>query len=163
MIDTVLIPADRIGVIKNKKAKKEIEDTLKVKIKFSGNLVEIEGRGLELYRAKLIAKAIGRGFSPERAFRLFDEEQLLDIIELKEFSEKRAATIKSRIIGRKGRAREEIENATGAAVSVYGKTVSLIGKWEEVNQAKEAILMILQGSRHASVYKYLEKIRKRVV
>ena len=49
-------------------------------------------------------------------------------------------------------------------MAVYGKTVSLIGKLENIMIAKEAIEMILNGSRHKSVYSFLEnKKRERKV
>ena len=60
MIETVLVPKDRIGVIKSKKAKKELEDMLNIKLSFDDNLVVINGEGLELFKAKSIVKAIGR-------------------------------------------------------------------------------------------------------
>jgi len=47
-------------------------------------------------------------------------------------------------------------------ISIYGKTVSLIGKIENVQMAKEAINMILEGSRQKSVYAYLEKMHDKL-
>ena len=41
-------------------------------------------------------------------------------------------------------------------MAVYGKTVSLIGEMDNIMIAKEAIEMILNGSRHKSVYGFLE-------
>ena len=41
-------------------------------------------------------------------------------------------------------------------MAVYGKTVSLIGEMDNIMVAKEAIEMILNGSRHKSVYGFLE-------
>ena len=41
-------------------------------------------------------------------------------------------------------------------MAIYGKTVSLIGELENVMVAKEAVEMILNGSRHKSVYAFLE-------
>jgi ribosomal RNA assembly protein len=41
-------------------------------------------------------------------------------------------------------------------IAIYGKTVSLIGELENVMVAREAVEMILKGSRHKSVYSFLE-------
>ena len=41
-------------------------------------------------------------------------------------------------------------------MAVYGKTVSIIGEMDNIMIAKEAIEMILNGSRHKSVYGFLE-------
>ncbi len=64
---------------------------------------------------------------------------------------------KGRIIGREGRTRQIIKEMTGVDISIYGKTVSLIGNIESVMIAKEAVEMLLSGSRHKSVYSFLEK------
>ena len=153
MKEIVLIPAERLKVIKS--AKRGIEESREVQIGFSENSVEIEGEGLALLQSRNIVKAIARGFAPERAMRLADEEQELEVIDIG-----RDERLKGRIIGSGGRTREEIERCTGAAVSVYGKTVSIIGKWEDKKHAKEAIEMLINGARHTTVYRYLEKVKK---
>lgn len=157
MIESVLIPKDRVGVIKDQKAKKEVEEKLGVKITFEENAVLIDGEGLEFYQAKNIVKAIGRGFSPKNAFRLFDDEQTLEIIELT-FVDRKNDRIKSRVIGAGGRMREEIEMKTGASVSVYGKTISIIGKYEQIKHAKEAIEILINGAEHKTVYNFLNRL-----
>ena len=154
--EIVLVPAERIRVVKS--AKKDIERSLEVEMSFADNSVEIEGEGIPLLQAKNTVKAIGRGFAPERAFRLFDEEQELEIIDIG-----RDERLRGRIIGSGGRTREEIEKSTGAAVSVFGKTVSIIGTWEEMKHAKEAIEMLISGAKHTTVYRYLEKVKKEKV
>ena len=50
---------------------------------------------------------------------------------------------------------------TGANVSVYGRTVSLLGEYEEVAEAKRAVEMLLEGSMHATVYKFLENLKRK--
>ena len=47
-------------------------------------------------------------------------------------------------------------------ISIYGKTVSLIGKIENIQMAREAIEMILEGSRQKTVYAYLEKMHDKL-
>lgn len=155
MKTSMLIPKDRIGVI-NKKVMIELKERLGVEISRKENAAEIDGSGLELLQAKNIIKAIGRGFSPVRAYRLLEDDQELEVIEI----EKRTDVVKSRIIGTKGRTREKIEDCTGAVVSVYGKTVSIIGGWEQIKNAKIAIEMIINGAMHKSVYNFLDKIKR---
>ena len=162
MIEIVLIPKDRIGVIKSKKAKKELEEMLNVKLNFDDNTVLIDGEGLELFKAKTIVKAVGRGFSPVRAFRLVEDEMQFEIIDLGDITENKMKRIKSRIIGAGGKTREYIENSTYCFVSVYGKTISIIGTYENIQNAKAAIKMIMDGARHSSVYRFLDKIKSEV-
>ena len=66
------------------------------------------------------------------------------------------ARYKGRIIGANGKTRELITELADVDMAVYGKTVSLIGEMENILVAKEAIEMILNGSRHKSVYSFLE-------
>ena len=157
MIDSVLIPEIRVKVLKDKKTKNELESALNVKINFSGNDVEIDGEGLELFTAKNIVKAIGRGFSPHNSMRLLDEEQQLEIIELNNYNEKALKRIKSRVIGSNGKTRKQIELHSGAVVSVFGKTISIIGTYKQLNIARDAVLMIVRGSKHSAVYSFLHR------
>lgn len=109
-----------------------------------------------------LVKAIGRGFSPQRAMRLLDEDEYLEIIELSDFIGKKPgqlARVRSRLIGTNGKTRRIIEDLTGAHMSIYGSTVSIIGNSVQLPIAKTAVEMILRGSEHATVYRYLERSR----
>jgi ribosomal RNA assembly protein len=159
ILEAVLVPEKRINVIKDGPVKNMIERKLNVALDFKENLVEIEGEGVELLQAKNIVKAIARGFSPKRSFRLFDEEEVLEIIELEGFKENKMKVVKSRLIGTRGKTRIIIEKDSGCFMSVYGKTVSLIGKFDQIEIAKEAVSMILRGSKHSKVYGFLQKAK----
>ena len=154
MIESVNVPKDRINVIKDEKAKRGIENSVNVKLSFDENTVIIDGEGLDLFTAKNMVKAIGRGFAPDKAFRLLNEEEVLDVVEIGEESNN-LKTIKARLIGTKGKTRRMIEEFSGASLSIYGKTVSFIGKYEQLKIAKDAVNMLLKGSKHAKVYKFL--------
>lgn len=150
-----MVPQERIKVIKDGKTRSNISKSLNVKLTFQDNSVTIEGEGLELFQAKSIVKAIGRGFSPENAFRLLKEDNTLETIELNQFNDSRIRVIKSRLIGTNGKAWKMIEKFSGCSLSVYGKTVSLIGSYEQLNIAREAVQMIIRGSKHSKVYGFL--------
>ncbi|NIM46703.1 MAG: RNA-processing protein [Candidatus Aenigmarchaeota archaeon] len=153
----MLVPKDRIRVIKDQKTAKKLETSIKIKLSFQENAVIIEGEGVELFQAKNIVKAIARGFSPENAFRLLNEEESLEIIKLEGFTDKKIKVIKARLIGTKGKTRKLIENFSGCSVSIYGKTVCIIGNFEQMNIAREAIKMIIRGSKHSKVYGFLQQ------
>ena len=156
MKEVVVAPKERIGVIKSKDTTGRFEKKLNIKISVVDNLVEIEAEdGLSLYQGKNIIKAIARGFSPVRAERLLEEETQLDILELGKFTERKMKVIKARIIGTDGKMREEIERGSGSIVSVYGKTVSLIGTYEQNKIAKKAINMIIDGAMLPTVKRFL--------
>ena len=52
---------------------------------------------------------------------------------------------------------------TETYLSVYGKTISILGRPENVTTARKAIESLLAGSPHASVYKWLEKKRRELI
>ncbi|HZX33749.1 MAG TPA: KH domain-containing protein [archaeon] len=169
--DFLLVPHERIGVLIGRKGetKRKIERKTRTRIEIDsgGGEVEVIQEGAQQpfqhLKAMKIVKAIARGFSPEKAFRLLDDECVLEMIELKEVLGKNPSLLKSkkgRVIGSSGKARDEIEKDTGASISVYGKTISIIGKEEQVLKAGNAVEMLLKGATHSAVFDSLR--RKRV-
>lgn len=161
MIVTVMIPEERKSVLIGKEGsvKKLLEEKTKTKITIELD-VSIEGESLNALKAQQIVKAIGRGFSPEKAFMLLDDEYQLNVISLSGESPNTIKRLFARVIGRQGKTRRKIEQCTGALVSVYGKTVSVIGKSSGLEAATRAIEQILEGRSHGYVYKRLEYARK---
>ena len=169
----VRVPKERVGVLvgPDGKVKREIEDKLKVELK-----IESEDGGVEitinekaedpsvLFRAKDVVTAVGRGFAPEQAFRLIrNEDAVFDFVDLRAVfgrSESDIRRVKSRIIGMNGKTRRTIEELTEADVVVYGHTVGLIGTFEQVDAARNAVQMLVEGSQHHSVYAFLQKKRR---
>ncbi len=161
MIYSVLIPKEREKVL-TEEVIKQIEDSLGVKINKHGNEIEIEGDGFEAYKAVNIVKAIGRGFSPENAFLLMDDENVLEIIEIPG-NENARYRIRARLIGRDGIVRKNIERYTHTKISIYGKTVSIIGPIDKIEYARNAIEMLISGKKHSTMYKYFESLRRKGV
>src|SRR5881409_842725 len=104
---------------------------------------------------------MARGFSEDRAFRLLDEDAYFEVLDIKDFahSKNRVAQIRARLIGTRGKTRRLIEELAGVEVSVWGHTVALIGGTFEMAIAREAVLMLLRGSEHKTVYRFLERKR----
>jgi ribosomal RNA assembly protein len=106
-----------------------------------------------------IVQAIGRGFSPRRAFRLLKPGTYLSVIDMKAVTRHRSneamRRLRSRIIGVNGRARERIEELSGCSVSVYGTTVAVIGDERQLDRATRAIILLLQGSEHSTIFRQL--------
>src|SRR3989344_4504464 len=74
--------------------KKQIQKTLGVKLYISDD-IEIEGEPVDVMDAENTVKAIGRGFEPETALKLADEEYMLLVIPLPK-SKREMTRIKSR-------------------------------------------------------------------
>lgn len=157
MIKNIKIPEERLPVLIGKKGmtKRSIERKTKTKISADEEEIVIEGESIGVLDAENIIKAIGRGFSPEIAENLLDEDNTLIIIDLPK-SEKAQKRLKSRLIGTKGKSRRNIERLTGTYMSVYGKTVSLIGNYSNMNLAEQAVQKIIKGIPHRFVYEFLE-------
>ncbi len=162
------IPRERVAVLigKNGRVKKAIEKYTHTKIHINGEEIRIERSDDRYPLGELIARniilAIGRGFSPEKAMELLDEECIIQIIDLRDYARNRndLIRIKGRVIGREGKAKKKIEEMTETYISVYGKTVAIIGKPENVKIAYDAIKMLIAGAMHSTVYRYLERVKR---
>jgi ribosomal RNA assembly protein len=170
---TVKIPKERIGALigKGGRVKQQIEKRCGVKIEIdseTGDTMIMDNKSadrLEAFRAVETITAISRGFSPERAYRLFDDDELIfQQIDLHDYTGKSPNAlerIKGRVIGEGGKARRMIEELSGAYISVYGHTVCLIGNFREVKLATDAIAMLSKGSMHKTVYNMLQGAKRR--
>jgi len=166
----VRVPRDRVAVIigKEGRTKDMIEKRADVHIYIDSkdgevSIDESESEDpLNGMKAVNIIRAIGRGFSPEKAMRLMEDDVYLEIMDIRDFSGKKKNAImrlRGRIIGTKGKTRRLIEEMSGADVSVYGNTIGIIGDFLEMDIAKNAVVMLLSGSEHSTVYRYLERRR----
>jgi len=164
------IPLDRLGVLIGKEGstKSRIEQAFKARliIESENGIVEIVPAASDdpttILRARDVVVAIARGFSPQRALKLIDDDIVLDVIDLRETfgrNERDIARLKGRVIGREGKIRRLIEEMTNAQVSVYGHTIAMLGEFETVAAAREAIELLLKGKQHSTVYKLLRKIK----
>jgi ribosomal RNA assembly protein len=131
MMQEIKISGTRVGVLigKSGATKKELETKTHTTISIDSKegTVTVEAADeytVSLLRAVEIINAINRGFSPERAFEMIeDEDLLLDVIDLGGMTEtpKQLDRLRGRIIGKDGRAREQIEDMTDVEISVFAK------------------------------------------
>jgi ribosomal RNA assembly protein len=165
MQEEIKIPKERVAVLigDKGKTKKQIEKLTSVKLKISSKEgdVFIDGKdSLEVYVVKEVIHAIGRGFNPKKALNLLDDKNIMEIINVHEFSgrsKKQEIRIKSRVIGTEGKARVNFEKATNTSICVYGKTVCIIGTYENVELAKGALEKLIKGAPHGKVYSWIER------
>ena len=163
----VKVPLERVGVIIGANGStKSIIEKLGVNLNIDSKIGSIQinsSDSLKEMVAGEVIKAIGRGFSPEKALLLLEDEMLmLDIIDLSKIltTKKDMIRVKGRIIGKSGKTRELMEELTGAKISVYAKTVGIIGTPDQIQIVRRAIEMLIKGAPHAPVYSYLEKQKK---
>ncbi|MBW3583311.1 MAG: KH domain-containing protein [Euryarchaeota archaeon] len=167
----VKIPKDRVGVLigPDGKTKGHIERRLGVRLLIDSEEgeVEVDDRTSEdplaQIKAENVVRAIGRGFSPQNAAKLYSDDYYLELLDIHEFTGKNKDHVRrvtGRLVGTGGKTRKLIEDLTGCKISIYGHTVAIIGEIDGLAIAKEACSMILSGSEHASVYRYLENKRR---
>jgi len=169
----VKVPRERIGALvgPDGRVKATIEKKLSVILRIDSQTGDIQITLMPttqdptvLFRAKEVVTAIGRGFSPENAFRLLeDDETMLAVIDLRETvgrSQSDMKRLKGRVIGKEGKTRKITEELTEANICVYGHTISIIGKIDQVEIAKEAVRMLIRGSLHGTVYRFLHRKRR---
>ncbi|MDG7007601.1 MAG: RNA-binding protein [Nitrososphaerota archaeon] len=164
----VRIPVERVGAVIGKEGatKKYLESEMRVTLSVDSRegLVTVKsGSALQTdpFSATRVIEAIGRGFSPQKARRLLDEGTALEVIDLRDYgrSANSLERIRGRVIGLRGKSRRVIEELTSCHLSVYGRTVAIIGEAGEVQLASEAVKSLATGSQHKTVYNTLQKAR----
>jgi len=165
----IKVPLERIGDVIGREGatKRSLERELGVKLGVDSRegLVTIKSDSAETgdpLVAVRVIEAIGRGFSPQRARILLEEGAAFEVIDLRDFSGRSVNSldrIRGRVIGLKGKSRRVIEELTHCHLSVYGRTVAIIGESSEVQLASEAVKKLASGSQHRTVYNELQKAR----
>ncbi len=160
MIDHIFITEERIKLLKKLKGwKEELKEFLDIDVDIRED-VTISGDTLQVIRGKEIMMAFARGFDFKDSLDLLDEEYFLEVLNVSEFtgkSKNRQTVLRGRLIGKEGMTKKMIEKYADVKVAIYGKTASIIGKPQNIRIARNAIEMILSGSKHNSVYRFLQE------
>ncbi|WP_394741003.1 KH domain-containing protein [Natronococcus roseus] len=162
----VKIPQDRIGVLigEGGETMREIEAAAEVRLDIDSEngsvAVETVGDPVRGLKGPEIVRAIGRGFPPEEALQLLEDDMMqLDIVDIDAAARNKndMKRKKGRLIGEDGRTRELMEELSGADVVIYGSTLGAIGAPPEVDAVRTAAEMLLDGAPHGTVYSFLEE------
>ncbi len=165
MHEELKIPKDRVAVLIGSsgvtKTLIEKKTECSINVDSADGQVTISGYdAIRLFDCKDIVLAIGRGFNPKIALKLLGENHSLEVIRLRDVvggNQRGQERLKSRIIGREGKVRGEIERLTKCDLSIYGKTVAILGDSMDVALCHRAVEMLLKGAMHKTVYRFLEK------
>ena len=169
----IRIPKSRIAVVigPDGAIKRQLEKITQthVTIDSKDGLVIVESTEdcedpLAAWKARDIVQAIGRGFSPQRAFALLDDDVYLRIINLEEYGStpNHIRRLKGRVIGQGGKTRRNIEELTDTYVTIMGNTIGVIGEVETQEIAVSAIIRLLNGAEHSTVNRYLNTQRRQM-
>jgi KH domain-containing protein len=142
-------------------SKEEIERAFKIRITNRTNPLIIEGNPENEITAIGFFEAVDLGFSIPKALEL-----KLDNFEFKKIKIKSIATrknlsqVRARVIGKHRKVMDNIEYLTGCDLALHDNEVGIIGPSEAVSVAEEALRTLIAGSKHATIYAFLEKIKK---
>ncbi|NOQ56190.1 MAG: RNA-processing protein [Nanohaloarchaea archaeon] len=163
MQEIIKIPEARIGLVigEGGKVKKELQKSFgaKLTINEDGTIEITSDDGLNVYKLKKAVEGIARGLSLDIVLSLCDDAYDLDIINLADVLGKNKNAInryKSRLIGTDGRIKKIIEKKTDTDIAVHGHKVAILGKYDDVANAKSAVEMILQGNDFKTVFAVLD-------
>ncbi|MBI2663914.1 RNA-processing protein [Candidatus Woesearchaeota archaeon] len=161
------IPASRVAVLigKSGETKKRLEHVTGMKITIDskeGDVFLYGDDALALYTVREIIMAIGRGFNPEVALQLLKPDFSFEQISLADFANTKnhLVRVKGRVIGTNGKARQLMEELADCRISVFGKTISIIGRIEDADICRRAIEKLIKGSQHSTIYRMLERHRR---
>jgi len=144
----------------NNKLLNEIGSRGQVELSIQDREVSIEGEGGTEWVAEQVLAALGHGFLTKQAFKLFSDQYFMDIVNLHDAfrgNEKKIIRYKARVIGLGGGAKKKLQELSGAYLAVGSNSIAILGEFDDIKSAKEAVLRLLEGSEHNGVYAYLEK------
>ena len=142
-------------IIKNKA---KLEEILNIKITNRGKEVNIQGTPEDEYVAEKVIDALNFGFKFIEAISITEEDRTFEIINIKDHTTKKDHnTIRSRIIGKEGKALSTLESLGDCYIEVNGNSIGIIGNSTKIDNITQAIISIIKGSKHSNVYCFLEK------
>ncbi len=160
----VYIPHERARLLAGKGAAlRRLEKLCGCTIRMGqGSTVELDGEPYGEYVARNVIYAFGRGFDLAKAQKLAGDNIYFASLDIgSHASKKRVMNVRSRLIGEDGRAKRYIEAVSGALMSVYGDTVSFIGRAEEIEEAETAARTIIEGGSHRLAYSRMEAAHRK--
>lgn len=130
-----------------------------LKSKLADGGLELEGEAGDVWAAKQALLAMNLGFPAPKAFKLFNDNYFIEVLNLKLLvrNERAIQRYKGRVIGLHGKGKATLEELSGAWLAVSDEDVAIVGEFEELQDAKEAVVRLLEGATHASVFAFLEK------
>ncbi len=138
--------------------KTKLEKMLNLKIIPKGNEIIIEGNAEDEYIGEMIIDALNFGFPLSSAFLIKTEDFMFETLSIKNYTHRKDLDrIRARIIGSSGRTFRTLSELTECFFQIKNNEVGIIGSPELIKNAHDAVVSIIQGSKQANVYAFLEK------
>lgn len=147
---------DKLPRVTKNRAK--LEKELEVKISNRGKEVFIEGIPENEYIAEKVIQALNFGFPYSDALLLIEDEYMFEIINIKDHTNRKdLASVRSRLIGKKGKTIKTLADLTKCHIELKSNFVGIIGNMEFIKNAQDAVISLIKGTKQGNVYAYLEK------
>jgi ribosomal RNA assembly protein len=146
------------------KNKKKLEEKLGVKIINRGKEFFIEGKAEDEYLTEKILEALNFGFPFLVALLIKEENYEFEILNIKDYTNRKDfKIIRGRLIGKQGKSFKTISSLTNCYFELKDNRIGIIGRAELIKNAQDAIIGIIQGSKHSNIYKKLEKNKSKPI
>jgi len=140
------------------KARNRLENLLNVKITNRGREVKVEGSAEDEYIAEKIIDALNFGFPLGVALLIKQEDNLFEVIRIKDHTKRPdLERVRGRIIGTGGGTLKTLSDLTKCYFELKDNEVGIIGHPEYIENAQEALILLIKGSKQSNVYSHLEK------
>ncbi|WP_422398135.1 KH domain-containing protein [Sulfolobus tengchongensis] len=154
-----------------KKVIEKLEELTDTKISYDErtktfNVIPKGQNQYEALKAVSVIRAIGLGFDAEIAFKLLSDEYILDVIDLKGIignNPEVMRRVKGRIIGENGKTKKILQEYTGVYISIYEHYIGILGPYDQVQIARKAIELLIDGKEHSTVYKFIDKAERELI
>jgi len=139
-------------------SRKKLEQILNVKITNRGKEVYINGKPEDEYISQKVIEALDFGFPFSTAVLIKEQDFEFEILNIKNYTKKHnLKTIRARIIGTKGKTLKTLSTLTQCFFELKDNELAIIGDPEHIENAQQAIISLVQGSKTTNVYSHLEK------
>ena len=146
------------------KNKKKLQRKLNIKITNRGKEVYLNGKPEDEYIAEKVVDALNFGFPFSIALLIKEEDASFEILNIKDYTKRHdLETVRARIIGKKGKTLQTLNQLTNCYFELKDNNVAIIGNPEYIENAQNAVISIIQGSKQTNVYSFLEKHRVKPV
>ena len=84
---------------------------------------------------------------------------MLETINIRQNSNKNPKLTRARIIGKRRKTLDTIEQITGCHIVLHDNIIGVIGYSEDIRGVLQAILSLIKGAKWANAYAYLERLQ----
>lgn len=127
--------------------------------------IDIQGSSESEWVAEQVLRAIDLGFTPKQALKLFNENVFIEVVDVGEAMHGKTRAVErmtGRIIGAEGKIKKAIEELSEASLAISDDgRAGVLGGFEEVKLAKEAVLRLLEGKQHGGVIAFLRNVKRK--